>query len=463
MEHSEKTNTIVIGAGITGLVTAFYLQQRGIDCVVIERQNQVGGVMQTKKEAGFMYEAGPNTGVLGNPEVVELFEDLGYTDHLEIADKKAKKRYVLKNDTWHPLPSGPIDGIKTHLFSWKDKFRMIGEPFRKPGKNPDERLHEMVIRRLGKSFLDYAVDPFILGIYAGDPGYLVPKYALPKLYNLEQQYGSFIKGAIHKAKERKRDPRLQKASREIFSVYGGLSQLTNKLYNRIGQENFRLGAQDVTVDRYENSYIIAYKNSTENTCTIQADNVITTTGAYEIPYLMPFLPQTYTQKISNLLYAKVIHVSVWFTNWRGMNLDAFGGLIPSKENHDILGILFLSSFLTNRAPESGALLSVFLGGVRRPEIIEKDDNEILQIVKSEVSQLLQIPVFNPDLLKINRYTHAIPQYGIESADRYQAIEKIHEQYPGLMIGGNGIGGIGIADRIKQGKDLAFAINQLSNQ
>ena len=64
-------------------------------------------------------------------------------------------------------------------------------------------MASLVKRRLGKSFLDYAIDPFILGIYAGDPAYIVPKYALPKLYNLEQNYGSFVGGAIKKSREPK--------------------------------------------------------------------------------------------------------------------------------------------------------------------------------------------------------------------------------------------------------------------
>jgi protoporphyrinogen/coproporphyrinogen III oxidase len=135
--------------------------------------------------------------------VAELLEDLKDDCKPEVADETAKARWIWKNNRWIPLPSGLISGITTPLFSATDKLRLLGEPFRKKGKNPNETLAQLVLRRMGKSFLDYAIDPFILGIYSGDPARLVTKYAFPKLYWLEQDYGSFICGAIKKAKNPK--------------------------------------------------------------------------------------------------------------------------------------------------------------------------------------------------------------------------------------------------------------------
>ena len=187
MDTSAKV--AIIGAGLTGLTTAFYLKKAGIRFCVFEKEKRVGGVIQTVSEDGFTYEKGPNSGVISFPETVELLEELASHCSLEIANQLAKKRLVWKGKKWHELPSGLWGGISTPLFSWYDKFRILGEPFRSKGTNPNERLDQLVLRRLGKSFLDYAVDPFVLGIYAGDPSWLVPRFALPKLYNLEQKYG----------------------------------------------------------------------------------------------------------------------------------------------------------------------------------------------------------------------------------------------------------------------------------
>ena len=170
--------------------------------------------------------------------------------------------------------------------------------------------------------------------------------------------------------------------------------------------------------------------------------------------MLPFVDNDLMAAIEKLKYARVIQVILGFNKWQGMELDGFGGLIPFKENREILGVLFLSSLFSNRAPEGGALCSVFLGGIRHPGMIDKKEDEIMSIVEGEFSDVMFLNEFKPDLFKIIRYQHAIPQYGIESREKNEALEKIQSVYKGLIIGGNLSDGIGMADRIKQGKHLA---------
>ena len=448
MISNEHYDAIIIGAGLTGLTAAFYLTKKGKKVKVIEKQPFVGGVIQTHRKDGFIFESGPNTGVLSNPEAAELMEDLNGACELEIANESAKRRWVWKKDDWHELPSGLMKGVKTPLFSWKDKFRIIGEPVRKPGKNPDETLDELVKRRMGKSFLNYAVDPFILGIYAGDPSYLVPRHALPKLYNLEQNYGSFIGGAVKKGREPKSE-RDKKATKDVFSVKGGLSNLTAALNEAIGRENVVLGNHLLSVSKDTESYQVQYDAEK-----VTAENVIFTGGSHGMRGVFDFLDNEEVERIDNLLYAKVVQVALGFKNWKGRELNAFGGLVPFIENRDVLGVLLPSAFLENRAPVGGALLSVFLGGFRKPEIIEKSDDEIMAMVEKEIQTMMKLPDFDPDIVEIFRYQHAIPQYGISSAERFAMIEKVQQENPGLLLAGNMRDGIGMADRIKQGRNVA---------
>jgi oxygen-dependent protoporphyrinogen oxidase len=164
-----------------------------------------------------------------------------------------------------------------------------------------------------------------------------------------------------------------------------------------------------------------------------------------------------------MLYAKVVQVSVGFKRWEGIPIKAFGGLVPFCENRDILGVLFLSSFLKGRAPEGGALLSTFLGGVRKPAMVDLPDHKIKQLVEKELKDMMGLPKWNPDLLVINRYQHAIPQYGFESADRLKAIDEIETSFPGLVLGGNIRDGIGMADRIRQGRKMGASPNLPANR
>ncbi len=449
----QQKDVVIIGAGLTGLTCAHYLNKKGTDFMVLEKNSKAGGVINTHCKNGYLYESGPNSGVISHPEVADLFEELNGQLKIELANEASAKRYVLKNAKWEAIPSGLIGGVKTPLFSWKDKFRILGEPFRKPGTDPHETLANLVKRRMGDSFLDYAVDPFILGIYAGDPNRLVPKYALPKLYNLEQNFGSFIGGAMKKAKADKGNPEAKKATKKIFSCANGLEDLTKALFNSAGKENFLFNLSDLSINQSGEEYIIKYKTENQEE-EIQAKKVIFTGGAYALAELLPFIPKEQIDPISKLHYTKVIEVTLGFDKWDGMNLDGFGGLIPFKENRDILGVLFMSTLFKNRAPKDGALLTLFMGGVRRQDLIDLSDDQIKETVEREMKALMGLMDFNPDLFEIWKHQYAIPQYYADSCERFAAVEAIQKNFPGLVLAGNLRDGIGMADRIKQGKALA---------
>ena len=449
MSENQK-NITILGAGITGLTMAYYLRKANCKVTVLETQDRVGGVIQTEETDGFIYETGPNTGVLGNTETVSLFHDL----NLDIltANDKAKKRWILKNAKWQALPSGMLSAVSTPLFTWYDKFRILGEPFRKKGTNPDETLADLVRRRMGKSFLDYAVDPFISGIYAGNPERLITRFALPKLYNLEQNYGSFIKGAIAKSKEPKTDLEKQ-VTKEVFSVKGGFKNLIQALEREIGTEHIKLTCTNIQVKPSEAKFLVHYNDADGVSQEYVSDLVISIIPSHQLSSVLPFLSQAEVGGLTQLAYAKVIQVVVGYKEWNGIALDAFGGLIPGKEQKDILGILFPSSIFEERAPQKGALLSVFLGGVKKPDLFDLSDDAIKDLVLSEIQKLVGEKT-TPDLVKIFRYAHAIPQYEINSEIRLKTIKEVENTYQGLIIAGNIRDGIGMSDRIKQAQNIA---------
>ena len=457
MEKTLSTEVVIIGAGLTGLTIAFYLKKKGIPFKIVEQSSQTGGVIQSVNENGFLYETGPNTGVIGNPEVAELFEDLNGSCKLEIADPRAKRRLIWKKGKWHALPSGPFSAIRTPLFRLKDKLRILGEPFRKPGNNPMESVAELVRRRLGKSFLDYALDPFIAGIYAGNPEKLITKYALPKMYALEKGYGSLIKGGIKKSKLNKSNPRMAKATREIFSAEGGLNNLIKALEAQVNLGNISLGSDNVQVKKTNKGYLTSFEHSNQSK-QIASNYLISTTGAYSLPYLLPFLSENELGSITNLNYAKVVLAILGYKEWNGIPIKAFGGLVPSREKKNILGVLFTSSFFKGRAPESGALLSVFIGGSRVPSAVEMSDEEITELALASVKEMLGTNL-EPDLIKIVKYPYAIAQYEASSKERIIAIDALENEHQGLILGGNIRDGIGMADRIKQGRAIAEQISR----
>lgn len=444
----------IVGAGITGLVAAYYLKKANIDFRIYEQSNHIGGVVNTVEEDGFLYETGPNSGVISNAEIANLFEELDGKCKIELADHSSARRLIWKKDQWRALPSSFLSAVFTPLFSFYDKFRILGEPFRKKGNNPNESLAKLVKRRMGKSFLNYAIDPFILGIYAGDPDYIVPKYALPKLYDLEQKYGSFIGGAIKKRKEPQTEDS-KKASREIFSVEGGLINLINGLVEAIGRENIQTNCEDILFHNDCNRYQL--KN--EDNKIEEFSHVITTTNAVTLENIFPFLETDLLENIANLVYAKVSELTIGFKKWDGMQLNAFGGLVPFREQRDILGVLFMSTLFKDRAPKGGALFTIFVGGTRKEEIASLSESELKDLMAVELKDMLKIKEFNPDLFKVTHYKRAIAQYGVDSVNRLDAINIIENKYEGIYLAGSMRDGVGIADRVKQAKNIASLISE----
>jgi len=454
---SKHTGTIIIGGGLTGLTLAFELHRKKQPFILLEKENRLGGVIQTHQNDGFIFESGPNTGVLANPETVELFEGLKGNCKLEIANPDAKKRLIWKNNRWHALPSGPLSAIQTPLFKAKDKWRVLMEPFRQKGHNPDETLADMVKRRLGKSFLDYAVDPFISGIYAGDSQKLVTRHAMPKLYNLEQQYGSFIKGAVKK----KKTEREKKATREVFSFEGGLENMISALVNTLPAENIFTGVNNLRTQKTQNGFSITFESKTDNYA-YTSDSLATTVSAYALKDILSFAPANHLQAIGELTYAPVVQLIMGYRQWNGMSLKAFGGLVPSCENRDILGVLFPSSCFAGRAPSQGALLSVFAGGMRKPEWVNLDEGEISKKLIPEALQMVGCHQ-QPDMAAVFKYPKAIPQYDAGMDKRLHAIVSLENQFPGLYLAGNIKDGIGMANRIQQAVLLAEKIALKKNK
>ncbi len=444
---------IIIGAGLTGLTTGFWLTRAGKNIQIIEQQNRIGGQIQTFQENGFTYESGPNTGVVSYPEVAELFEALSPDCTLETAREESKRRLIWKGDRFHALPSGLYSAITTPLFSLYDKFRILGEPFRSKRNNPNESVGALTVRRLGKSFLNYAVDPFLSGVYAGDPMRLVTRYALPKLYNLEQEYGSFIRGSIAKAKLPKTE-RDRLATKKVFSAQGGLSQLTHAMAKAIGDTHITLSASNVTVQPLNGKWSVSFSTPSGEQ-TLIAQKVITTTGAYTLPQLFPFIHKEKMDQLNNLYYAPIIQASVGFHDTKGLQFEAFGGLVPSREKKNVLGILFPSACFSGRTPKGGALFSFFIGGVKHTEFTTWPEEKLKALILEEIHTMLKFPKdVTPDMIRIFRHTHAIPQYEQNSGVRFDTITEIEKAYPGLIIAGNIKGGIGMADRIKQATTIA---------
>src|SRR5512136_2892785 len=226
----------IIGAGITGLTAAFYLQRRGVPVTVYEASDRVGGAIQSLRAQGYPAEFGPNTILETSPKVTQLVIDAGLASRRLDPDPKASARFVVRYRRPIEMPGSPLGFFTTKLFTARAKLAVLCEPFVPPRRDgKEESVAEFVLRRLGQEFLDHAIDALVAGVYAGDPYKLSLPQAFPKLGQLEARYGSLIRGQIFGARERKQRGEVAKDRAPKFSFDEGLQVLPDTLRERLAE------------------------------------------------------------------------------------------------------------------------------------------------------------------------------------------------------------------------------------
>ena len=449
-----KTEVVILGAGATGLTLAYELHKRKIPFALLETSSRTGGVIETHRENKFVFESGPNTLQLNRNEVGVLFEELGLQPVLP--SENAKYRYILKNGRWCALPSSPLSLVTTRLFSVKDKLKLMVEPLRRRGHFENETLAATVVRRLGQSFLDYAIDPFVSGIYAGDPNELITRVAFPRLYNLEKNYGSFIRGAIHK-KFDKTNIKHPMVTNKSITLSGGLETLIKTLEQKLPAKSIHRNIKLKRWKHNKNGLSIEWIEN-KRAHSLQTNHLVYCGSSARINDFLRTGALRGTELLSEPTTANVIQVSVGFHQWQGKKLDGFGLLAPSIERAGFLGVLFPSAIFSGRAPENGALLSFFFGGRRNPLDELESDTLVLKSVQKILAQHFETNK-KPDLFRVFRYQGGIPQYDIGFDLIAQGIERLQNKFPGLHIKGNIRDGIGLPDRIVQAVQFAEQLAQ----
>ncbi|MBI5216020.1 MAG: protoporphyrinogen oxidase [Ignavibacteriae bacterium] len=451
-------SVIVTGAGISGLVAAYFLKKQGMNVLVLERDNEVGGTMKTIHEDGWLIETGPNSALATTPLFAQLFDELGIRDEVVYGNELANNRYILRDGVLHSLPMSPPAFLKTKLFSWSAKLRLLKEPF--VGRaTKEESIAEFVERRLGREFLDYAINPFVAGVYAGNPEQLSVRHAFPKLYALEEKYGGLIKGMIGSRKERKARKEVAKDRAKLFSFKNGMETLPKALATYLG-DSVQLGCSvehiiPMKVGKYP-IYHVSYKQGDTKT-TLETKVVVLASPASATANIIRPIDPEFAATLESIYYPPV---TVAFMGFRKeqikRELDGFGFLIPAKEQRKILGSLWSSTLFANRAPDGHVALTTFLGGARSPELTAKSRESKTEVILSELHDILGIdgaPVFT----KLFHWEKAIPQYNLGYGKVLNAIERFEANFRGAFICSNYRGGISVGDCVMSGEKTALGI------
>lgn len=443
----------IVGGGVAGLSAAYRLKQRGIRVVVYEAGDRVGGVVRTERRDGFVADLGPNSIAGPSPHLRALLTELGLDGRLLPASPAARTRYIVKKKKLRPLPMSPQDFLTTRLLTNGAKLAVFGEALVEPGDGTvDESVATFVRRRFNQEVLDYVANPFVAGIYAGNPEQLSVRHALPRLYGLERTHGSVMKAFAGMMRETRR---------EADSVTGG---------DAGGMISFRTGLQELpeTLARALHAEIRTRATVTQLRAgpkgwTVGAafqptelyDGVIYAAPAHCVDDVdLAFPAGDRLKTLASIAHPPVAVLVLGFRRDDVTHpLDGFGFLVPEIERRHVLGVVFSSTLFAGRAPDGHVLLTAFVGGVRNPDLANADLPTITARVHDDLRALLGA-TGEPTFRAFHLWPKAIPQYDLTYGRFKDIMDEVERRNPGLALAGSYREGVSLPEAIASGEAAA---------
>jgi len=471
---------VIVGGGITGLSAAHRLLQKGADAAgaplsvtLLEARPRLGGNIQTERRDGFVIDGGPDAFVAARPHATALCKELGLAERLIPTSEKSRKVYIRQGGVEHLLPEGVVLGIptrlwplvRTRLFSWPGKLRMgldLVLPRRRGG--PDESVGSFMRRRLGREAVERLAEPLLGGIYAGNVDALSLRQAFPQLLELEEKYGSLIRGTLAQ-KAKRPAPRGGKPPSVFYSLLGGMGELVETLARSVDKLGgvIRVGAEVEAVAEGDAGHDgepsgarlrVVVRGDAE---AIAADDVILCAPAFASADALDGLDRELSRLLRQIPYVSTATVSLAFPRADVPHaLDASGLILPKGEKRDVLATTFVSSKWVGRAPADVALLRVFVGGYRDPGALGQSDDDLVAMSRRELGALVGVRA-RPILARVFRYERGNAQPSIGHPERLARMRSLARQHPGLHLAGAAFDGVGIPDCIRQAEEVVARI------
>ena len=449
-------NVAIIGGGLGGLVLAWRLQQAGIAYTLFEADAQPGGNFRSLAHpAGYLLEAGPNSVQL-TPELETLLAELDLTDDLIEPAGVSGRRYVLRGGRYRELPGSPPALLAGGFFSLATKWRLLRELWQPAAApNPAETVAAFFERRFGREILNYAVNPFISGIYAGDPAQLLLHRTFPSLAALEQAHGSVLRGLIKS--------KTGGGRRRIVGLKNGLQSLPLALAKRL--TGYRPNTTVTSLTRAEGGgYEVVMRVSgpcaTAESIDDEAGRGLKTHATHLALALpahaaAPLLAGLFAEAATALAAVRHPALSVVFSAYDraavAHPLDGFGALHPKVEAPYAAGSIWSSSLYPGRVPAGQVLFTTFVGGVQYAEAAGQPEAAQLAAVHAELARLYDIAAA-PRWQGRYHWPHSIPQFDQYIGPAQAAVDALAPE--GVVAVANWRAGVGIPDVLRRAELVA---------
>lgn len=457
------SSVAIIGGGISGLSTAYYLSKAGLNCTVIEARPRLGGVIQTEHIENCVVEAGPDSFLAAKPHATDLIRELGMEGDVIGSNDHQRKTFIRRHGRMVELPDGVQMLVPTKilpmamspLVSWPTKWRMGLEWFRRPRATPerDRSVAEFVAEHYGQETVDYLAEPLLAGIYGGDPAQLSISSVLGRFVELERKYGSLTRGVLAER------PRAAGPGTPLFrTLRGGLGSLVEAVTKALANHSRFLHRPVEMLERTSAGFRLRVAGHW-----LDADHVVLACEAHQASRLTTAVDARLSELLGSVPYSSSMTVALGFKRETVRDqMLGFGFLVPKRERKKLLACTWVGNKFSNRVPESLALLRCFLGGVGGESILAESDDAIMAAVREELAEIAAVtaePVFS----KVFRWPRSMAQYTVGHGGRLEELEARLESIPGLLVAGNAYHGIGVPDCIRMGKQAAAKIAQAIGQ
>jgi oxygen-dependent protoporphyrinogen oxidase len=474
--------TAIIGGGIAGLAAAYELEQahragKNVAYTLFESRHRLGGSLSSEVVDGAVLERGPDSFLTEKPAAAELCRELGLGAELTPSNDTDRKTYIVVHNRLIPLPDGLmfliptklIPTALTRLFSLPTKIRMGLELLHPPrSSNQDESVASLVERHFGRETVDRLADPLLSGIFGGDSAQLSARTVLPRLVEMEVEYGSLTRGML--AAHRKMRARIKAAARtarpasvtgsapaarSIFTAMrGGMNQLVDALAALLDPTSVRLSTPVSALEKTADGWKIIFGSKSEF-----YDAVILASPAWAAGELLGQIDPQLAGELRGIPYSSSITVNlIYDEDQLGRLPDGFGFLVPAVEGRSMLACTFVHRKFLGRTPRGKAVLRAFLGGMKNEALMAAPDADLLTTVRRELSEILGDKILpldaEPEYAQVSRWPRAMAQYAVNHQERMVRIHARVAALPGLQLAGNAYDGIGIPDCIRMGRKAA---------
>ncbi|MGI4761344.1 MAG: protoporphyrinogen oxidase [Janthinobacterium lividum] len=430
----------IIGGGLTGLTLAYYLQKAGVAYDLLEASPRPGGnLLSPQAPAGYQLEAGPNS-LLLSAELEELLTELGLADTIQEAAPVSQHRYVLRKGEYQALPGSPPALLASNFFSLKTKLRLLTELLRRPAPPvPGETVAAFFARHFGPEVVQYAVNPFVAGIYAGDPAELLLSLTFPQLAALEAQHGSLLRGLAKGPKT---------GRRRTITLRGGVQALTDALAAQL--TSYQAGQTVSAISRpTDGSYQLTINDQQVTTTYSHLALALPTYAAASL--LRPHFAAA-AEALAAVRYPPMTLVySAYDRAAVAHPLVGFGALNPRVEGTYSAGSIWTSSLFPDRVPAGQVLFTSFVGGAQFAVQAQEPEATQLAAVHQELSRLYGI-AGAPRWQGRYYWPQSIPQFDAYLAAARAAVAPLAAQ--GIVAVANWQAGVSVPDCVKHARKLA---------